>query len=251
MPEVVYEREGKQLRGRSLYLQTSFYGQDIGAHHNFLNEAKLSAIALSIYFASLLLSPKLETGLNILVLDDVLIGLDMSNRPACLLDILKAHFSDYQIFFFTYDRAWFEMMRLRTDAKIWKCLELFAGSNGVCEMPVFSNKRDNLTKAQYHLDNHDLKASVIYIRTALELVLKKGCDGKIPVRYHIKSGSYSMEHFWQGVKSSGKLQAADLQDAQTYLKFLLNPLSHVSEINPSPAGKLSMLSKKSIGSKRL
>ena len=229
-PDIVYERHKKRLSGQEILLSTKLYDKDTGPHHSFLNEAKLSAIALSIYFASLLVSP--NSNLNILVLDDVLIGLDMSNRLP-VIDILKAYFGDYQVFFFTYDRAWFEMMRLRTEESRWKCLELYAGKTDDREMPVFKDKQENLQKAKYHLDNHDLKASVIYVRTALEVVLKKGCDGKIPVRYQIDPRKYNLEHFWQGVKESGKLEDAALENAKTYLKFLLNPLSHSNEINPA------------------
>lgn len=229
-PALVYERAEKHLRGREIFLKTTFYDKDIGSHHNFLNEAKLTAIALSIYLASLLVSPKQD--LKILVLDDVLIGLDMSNRIP-VIKILKEYFGDYQIFFFTYDRAWFEMMRFRTSPSDWKTFELFSGSTGDIEMPVFAKHSANLEAAERHLHNHDLKAAVVYIRTALEIVLKKFCDGKVLVRYQSSPTSYNMEHFWQGIKQSGKVPEATLQDAKTYLKFMLNPLSHDHQFNPS------------------
>lgn len=228
LPVVVYGRSSKSLGSQEIFLKTTFYDKDIGPHHTFLNEAKLTAIALSIYLASLLVSPK--STLNILVLDDVLIGLDMSNRLP-VIDILREYFQDYQIFFFTYDRAWFEMMRLRTEEKEWKTLELFSGSSGEGEMPVFATSQTNLETAQRHLDNQDLKAAVVYIRTALELVLKKYCNGRVPVRYQISPTDYNMEHFWQGIQQ--KVDAAKLQNARTYLKFLLNPLAHAHEFNPS------------------
>ncbi|MEA1969429.1 MAG: recombinase RecF, partial [Thermodesulfobacteriota bacterium] len=51
-------------------------------YHTFLNEARLSALAISIYFVAIKkLLDKLEhDSLKMLVLDDLLISLDMSNR---------------------------------------------------------------------------------------------------------------------------------------------------------------------------
>ncbi len=63
--------------------------------------------------------------------------------------------------------------------------------------------------------------------------MKEYCDGKIPVRYQSSPTSYNMEHFWQGVQQSKKVSEAALLDAKTYLKFLLNPLAHAHEFNPS------------------
>ena len=89
-------------------LTVEFFDKDIREHHRFLNEAKLSAIAISIYFSSILLQP--ESELKILALDDVLIGLDMSNRLP-VLDVLDEDFADYQIFLTTYDKAWYEIVQ--------------------------------------------------------------------------------------------------------------------------------------------
>ena len=81
---------------KKLNIKVKLFDKELNSHHDFLNEAKLSAIAVSIYFASLLVSP--SSDLNILALDDVLIGLDMSNRLP-VIDILEKYFGDYQIFF--------------------------------------------------------------------------------------------------------------------------------------------------------
>ena len=102
LQEITYNRTNETLDNQEILLKVKFFDEDISAHHRFLNEAKLSAIALSIYFAGFLLQP--ESDLKVLALDDVLIGLDMSNRIP-VLDILDEYFSDYQIFLTTYDKA--------------------------------------------------------------------------------------------------------------------------------------------------
>lgn len=81
----------------------------------------------SLFFAALLLQP--VSRLRALALDDVLIGLDMSNRlPAP--DIPDQHFGEHQIFSFTYDRPWYEIVKnhieSRNGMKDWETVEFFA-----------------------------------------------------------------------------------------------------------------------------
>jgi len=80
----------RNLSGNNINLKIDFFEKSIPKHQLFLNEARLSALAISLYLASIKVNP-LAGGLKILVLDDLLIGLDMSNRLP-LLDILKNHF---------------------------------------------------------------------------------------------------------------------------------------------------------------
>ena len=73
-------------------LKVSFFGEstdnDEENHLTVLNEARLSALAISIYLASLINTPQDNFDFKILFLDDIFIGLDMSNRLP-LLEILK------------------------------------------------------------------------------------------------------------------------------------------------------------------
>ena len=108
---VTYNQNKKELDDQEILLTVKFFDKDVPEHHHFLNEAKLSAIAIAIYFSSILLQP--TSALKILALDDVLIGLDMSNRLP-VLDILDEYFSDHQIFLTTYDKAWYEIVKQRT-----------------------------------------------------------------------------------------------------------------------------------------
>ena len=88
--------------------------------HNFLNEARLSAIGLVVYLAGLLISvPTTSTYPKLLVLDDVLVGLDMANRLP-VLDILEHYFADWQIILLTYDRVWYEMVQVEIENRDWQ-----------------------------------------------------------------------------------------------------------------------------------
>ena len=93
LQRITYNPTSETLNNPEILLKVKFFDEDLPGHHRFLNEAKLSAIALAIYFAGFLLQP--DSDLKILALDDVLIGLDMSNRLP-VLDILDEYFSDYQ-----------------------------------------------------------------------------------------------------------------------------------------------------------
>ena len=66
---IAYNRDQKTLDNQEILLNVEFFDRDIPTHHLFLNEAKLSAIAIAIYFSSILLQSTSE--LKILALDDV------------------------------------------------------------------------------------------------------------------------------------------------------------------------------------
>jgi energy-coupling factor transporter ATP-binding protein EcfA2 len=95
-----------QLENKRVDIQVKYVGKDIAEPHLFLNEARLSAIAISIYLSMIKRHPQLIE-YKILFLDDIFLGLDIGNRLP-LLKILDEHFSDYQIFITTYDKPWFE-----------------------------------------------------------------------------------------------------------------------------------------------
>lgn len=216
--------------GNSISLDIKFFDKPIKNHHYFLNEARLSAIALSIYFASILQQPKSD--LSILALDDVLIGLDMANRLP-VIDILESYFSDHQIFFITHDKLWFEMMKMRTESKKewkWKYAELYSPNNATSPvLPI--NYKNDLARAKNHLENNDYKAAAVYARTAFEITLKNFCDKqKLKVRYCKDAKKLQSEDFWQAVKTHG-LDLELISRIELYRAVVLNPLSHSQIIN--------------------
>ena len=226
---ITYNRDKKILDGENIFLKVKFFDREISAHHNFLNEAKLSAIAISIYFASILLQPDSE--LKILALDDVLIGLDMSNRLP-VIDILKEHFSDYQIFFMTYDRAWYEIVKQRTSDSEWKYAEFYLKTDEY-EIPIYVEDRAYLKKAKEHFCANDYKACAIYLRTAFEVAIKRFCDDKnLKIRYCEHPKNLKSDDFWQPIKGRKRkdgtlfLDQTLIDEIELYRSIILNPLSH-------------------------
>ena len=226
---IAYNREKKILDGKQILLKIKFFEREILTHQNFLNEAKLSAIAIAIYFSSILLQP--DSKLKILALDDVLIGLDMSNRLP-VIDILKEYFSDYQIFFLTYDRAWYEIVKQRTAGSEWKYAEFYLKTDEY-EIPIYAENRAYLEKAKEYFNINDFKGCAIYLRTAFEAAIKRFCDKKnLKVRYCENPKNLKSDYFWQPIKSGKRkdgtlfLDQTLIDEIELYRSIILNPLSH-------------------------
>lgn len=233
---VEYDAQTGKIDKQIVGLTVKFFGAKRDDHHLFLNEAKLSAIAISIFFAALLLQP--VSRLRVLALDDVLIGLDMSNRLP-VLNILDQHFGEYQIFFFTYDRPWYEIVKNHIDSwdkqKNWECVEFFSARTDAQDLPIYAPERKFLDRAKEHLNNNDWKAAAVYARTHFEAKLKKFCDKKnLKVRYKEKANELTSEDFWLAVKDGAtsqnwtQLTPQLIGDVQKYRKVILNPLSHAN-----------------------
>lgn len=93
---------------------TSYNNQavQIKKPQSFLNEAKMSAIAVAIRLAIIdqRIGSAVPAALKVLVLDDLMISLDMSNRDK-LMDLLLDDFANrYQILFLTHDRMLFDFV---------------------------------------------------------------------------------------------------------------------------------------------
>ena len=197
-PGVQYNRENKTLDNQEVLLRVELFDRDIPEHHLFLNEARLSAIAIAIYFSSILIQP--ESRLKILALDDVLIGLDMSNRLP-VLDILEEYFSEYQIFLTTYDKAWYEIAKQRTSDAEWEHAEFYSKETDEFEIPIYVQDRPYLEKAKAYFAASDYKACVIYLRTAFEAAIKKFCEKKnLRVRYRENPKELQSNDFWEPIK---------------------------------------------------
>lgn len=245
-----------------ILLRLEYFDTLIPNHHEFLNEAKLSALALSIFLAAHKRQP---TGaIKVLAFDDVLIGLDMSNRLP-FLDLLKEHFSDYQIILTTYDRAWFEIVRARTQGNEWpngwKTVEMFVGKTEDFESPVVkTDEKSLLTLAREFFEAHLYKAAAVYARTHFEHLLKGYCSEKgLAVKYHENPKKISSNDFWSAIKgrkceeirriehfnskhktihveektSQVPLISKELaQQVEEARDLFLNPLSHSNIVNP-------------------
>ena len=235
---VEYELMGKTFAHQELILLVKQGGVTVPNHHDFFNEAKLSAIALVIYLAGLLRTvPPASTYPKLLVLDDVLIGLDMENRVP-VLDVLAEYFADWQVILMTHDKVWYEMIQLQLDCANWKAYELYVGED---QSPRHHQREGGsdyyLVRARRHLATNDLPSAANYTRAAFEWKLKTYCDKhSVPVPYKKDARAISADAFWQAAKKHALERANDPEpiadlgvlfaDIELWKRIVLNPLSH-------------------------
>lgn len=161
---------------------TSYNNQavQIKKPQSFLNEAKMSAIAVAIRLAIIdqRIGSAVPAALKVLVLDDLMISLDMSNRDK-LMDLLLGDFANrYQILFFTHDLNLYNFV----DCKIrehkmssqWLKKEMYVGEDETTkyEFPIIiDGENDSLSKSKKYYAANDYTTCALYIRKALEEIV--------------------------------------------------------------------------------
>jgi energy-coupling factor transporter ATP-binding protein EcfA2 len=232
-----YEWSPKRLVAPTIVARPSFLRMLHTDYHTFLNEARLSALAITLYFAGLKNSPIAD--FRLLVLDDILIGLDMANRLT-VLRIIREQFKDWQVFIFTYHKAWFEILKEETKGwgAPWKSVILRSENveDGRAPFVVVEGSGDLLTMASNHLKHKDYKAAAVYARSALEELCHETCAKAQLQVLHVKyAKERKLEHYLQAIEDrlaqlsdharrAGALQIVErLRQARA---FVLNRKSH-------------------------
>jgi len=223
----------RMLKGNKINLKIDFYKKHVPKHQFFLNEARLTALAISLYLASIKVNPT-KGALKILVLDDLLIGLDMSNRLP-LLDILKNHFVEekaddrFQIIMTTYDKVWYELVKSYFGTEQWKFIEVYSKSlkDEDFEIPIIKIDNGYLDKAKYYLTEKDYKASAVYIRTEFERIVKTLCDKKdLTVRYKKNQKELKSDDFWKAISEQTDIDIILVKEIEIHRGVVMNPFSH-------------------------
>lgn len=134
----------------------------------YLNEAKLKVLALTVYLCGILRQPTKET--NILVLDDFVNSLDMANRRF-IVDALVSNLANYQLLIFTHNIHFYELIkriiRNFSEEKCWSFQKLVDFSEG---SDFVHDSSSYLEQAKERLDNGDFEASANYLRKQFELI---------------------------------------------------------------------------------
>lgn len=125
---------------------------------SFLNEAQLTRIAIGIRIGALRTRPLSAARFKILVLDDMLISLDLSNRMDIVRIILNKEqkedlkfFDGLQKFIFTHDKGFFNLIRRNTDDEEWVYFDFNKNENSN-DAP---NVTVNLTPLQSAIKNFE------------------------------------------------------------------------------------------------
>ena len=234
----------KGFTNQVIGLEVSFHGLPVDTPQNYLNEARLSALGLALYLgARLACTPQTTSHLKLLVLDDVLVGLDHSNRLP-VLNVLKDHFPDWQIVLLTHDRGWFDLARQHLPSG-WTCYEVYEGDQGAtAPMPIVRKtlKRPApalLQKARELLAQGYVEAAANYVRQAFETGLRAACELKsVKLSYKQDLTDHKAQDLLNGLKTwlgSPTVPKANWDAALHQLELMkdvvMNPYSHPSAPN--------------------
>lgn len=207
-------------------------GIEIPKPHIYFNEAKLTAIALSIRFALL-------KGINsdddatppegsFLALDDMLISLDMSNR-AKVVDFLLKISDKYKIYLFTHDKMFFEYFKHKTkkNQDAWVYKEIYMDDD---KTPYIRNSEDYLGQAEHYIKQHEYEIAGNFLRKEAEafckdfLPKKKQLTGDFA---HLDLNGLIM-NCKDYAAESGIIDISIFNELDEHRKFILNPSSHDS-----------------------
>ncbi|MFV0186693.1 AAA family ATPase [Empedobacter falsenii] len=234
-----------------LRLNLKLNGISVIHQSDFLNEARLSALAICLYLSIIKRNPQ-PLEFKVLFLDDVFIGLDLSNRLP-ILEIIKNEFSDYQVFLSTYDRHLYELAKRKFEIEApdrWKSIELYVGKDKIgsqsVDRPILVIGESHYEKASQYL--HDIKrpdypAAANYFRKALEQIIqdeipdfeKIDTETKAQIPdYKLGGLIYKTKRFLERIGS--KTDTVD--SIITLLPSLLHPLSHHEITSPVYRGEL-------------
>lgn len=203
--------------------------------HTFLNEAKWTSIGLSIRLAIIedWTNRPVTAQLKALVIDDMLLSLDMSNRDIVLNILLDRYVNDYQLIMLTHDRYFFELCKNKIQRKgqvnSWMTLEMFEDFDPIANKgkPFIIQDNGKVDKAWILFRSKDFASAANMVRQATE----KLCNHYLTNQEMLggdfrpmKLDGLIMKLILKGTTAG--LTIATLQDLKDYKDRIMNPSSH-------------------------
>lgn len=192
--------------------------------HTYFNEAKLTAIALSVRFALLNLEKPADG--RFLALDDMLISLDMSNRAKVVAFLLSIS-DKYKIYLFTHDKMFFEYFKHKTrcSKQEWVYKEIYMDDS---KAPYLRNSNDYLGQAEHFIKQHEYEIAGNFCRKAAESICKKFLPRKwqLSLDYTLLDLNGLIQNCKTFASESGVKDLSVFEKLDEYRKFILNPSSH-------------------------
>jgi energy-coupling factor transporter ATP-binding protein EcfA2 len=208
-------------------------------YHHFLNEARLSALAICIFLAAHLSIP--NRPYKVLFLDDIFTGLDTSNRIP-LLDILTEEkiegtesdtFRDHQIILTTYDRQWYELAKNHLGQTEWSYQELFINRHKLgFDHPVLLPGEDDLKKALHYFNLKQYPACANFQRKICETLIKqflpdyKKFDAVFTGEIKPVDKLATLVDRLEGYLKENDLDVKPFSKLKNCLRIVMNPMSH-------------------------
>lgn len=149
---------------------------------SFLNEAQLTRIAIGVRIGALRTRPLASARFKILVLDDMLISLDLSNRMDVVRIILNKEekeelkfFDDFQKIILTHDKGFFNLIRRNTNEEEWVYFN-FNKDEKDSSAPKIKEDKTPLQKAIRNFEENEFDACGNELRKEAEAILTEYLD---------------------------------------------------------------------------
>lgn len=232
-----------------LFIDVTHFGNTLPKYNNRLNEARLSAIAICLYLASLKLKNQISD-IKLLYLDDVFVGLDSANRRP-ILKILQSEFSSYQIMISTYDKSWYKLAKeIIGDSNNWKFAEMYESEFQMPDGHTVSKPLiiygismiDKARKYLYDCEIPDYPAAANYMRKSFEELLTTSNYRPAILNNEMELiEAYKLPKLIQATRTFLSLIPLNpysssisklLLDLNSYLRPMLHPLSHYAPDEP-------------------
>jgi len=154
---------------------------------SFLNEAQLTRIAIGIRIGALRTRPLASAKFKVLVLDDMLISLDLSNRMDVVRIILNKEekpslkfFDGFQKFILTHDKGFFNLIRRNTDEDEWVYFS-FNKDESNNSQPKIKLALTSLQKAFRYFEEDEFESCGNELRKEAEAILTNFLDPEMKI----------------------------------------------------------------------
>ncbi|NUO07363.1 MAG: hypothetical protein HUU08_01590 [Candidatus Brocadia sp.] len=216
-------------------LQFKFHGKPESPPHKYLSESHLNCLGICLFLASVKAFNKFN---KFIILDDVISSFDTNHR-ARFARLLVEKFNDYQIFLFTHEKDWFEIVSNMVKGKNWLikkiCWDYDSGAS--IEEPLTDLKARIETK----IKNSDSLELGNTIRKYLERLLKDICfnlEAKVRFRFNEDNENRMANELLSELKGKLKDRKCELKDQAVFERlnasmFLGNRTSHDSTFTES------------------
>ena len=202
---------------------------------SFLNEARLTIIALAIRFA--IFDEKLDPGKiaadspKLLILDDLLLSLDMSNRDA-VLEVIFTNFNRTQLVVMTHDKHFFALTKHKIshlNQPGWKYFEIYECEKDEIPQPFITTSETYLEKAEKYFYLHEYEIAGNFLRKEVEAF----CRDFLPKRLQRTQECNDLDLNGLIIKckefaEQNGLDSTKFGELDKHRKFVLNPMSHDS-----------------------
>jgi len=156
--------------------------QKIERAQSFLNEAQLTRIAIGIRIGALMTRPFAAARFKILVLDDMLISLDLSNRMDVVKIILNTKkkedlkfFDGFQKIILTHDKGFFNLVQRNTNEEEWVYFDFNKDEKDTSAPKIKENLTD-LQKAIKNFEENEFQNCGNNLRMEAEAILTEYLD---------------------------------------------------------------------------